>query len=64
MSDKDRYTTWKVPAGWNKIIEAWRDKHHEELEMRMVRSNSGAVLYILTKVMEDEGLLEKFEVKV
>lgn len=64
MSDRDRYTTWKVPAGWNKTIEAWREKHSEELEMRMVRSNSGAVLYILTKVMEAEGLLDDLPVKV
>ena len=64
MSDKWRYTTWKVPAGWNRIIEAWREKHHEELELRMVRSNSAAVLYILSRVMEKEGLLDMLEVEV
>jgi len=58
LSDKDRYTTWKVPAGWNRIIEAYREKHAEELEIRMVRSNSAAVLYILTQVMEAEELLD------
>ena len=62
MSDKGRYTTWKVPAGWNRIIEAWREKHHEELELRMVRSNSAAVLYILSKVMEAEGFIEELKV--
>ena len=58
MSDSGRYTTWKVPAGWNRLIEAYREKHAEELELRMIRSNSGAVLYILTRVMEAEGILD------
>jgi len=57
MSDLDRYTTWKVPAGWNRLVEAYREKHREELEIRGVSSNSAAVLYILTKFMEAEGLL-------
>ena len=64
MSDKGRYTTWKVPAGWNKIIEAYREKYAEELEVRMIRSNSGAVLFILSRVMENEGLLEELDIKV
>jgi len=64
MSDIKRYTTWKVPAGWNDIIEKWREKHREELEERMIRSNSAAVLYILTRVMENEGLLEELDIKV
>jgi hypothetical protein len=64
LSDKDSYTTWKVPAGWNRIIEAWREKHAEGLETRMIRSNSAAVLYILTRVMENEGILEELDVKV
>ena len=39
------------------MIEAYREKHREELEIRGVSSNSAAVLYILTRVMEAEGLL-------
>ena len=61
LSDLDRYTTWKIPAGWNKLVEAYREKHREELEIRGVSSNSAAVLYILTRVMESEGLLERVE---
>ena len=57
MSDKGRYTTWKVPAGWNDVIEKYREKYAYELELRMIRSYSATVLYILTKVMEAEGLL-------
>jgi len=57
LSDLDRYTTWKVPAGWNRLVEAYREKHREALELRGVSSNSAAVLYILTRVMEAEGLL-------
>ena len=57
MSDKGRYTTWKVPAGWNDVIEKYREKYAHELELRMIRSYSATVLYILTKVMEAEGLL-------
>jgi len=64
MSDLDRYTTWKVPTGWNKLIEAYREKHREELEIRGVNSNSAAVLFILTKVMEYEGLLEALGVSI
>jgi len=64
MSDLGRYTTWKVPAGWNHIIEKWREKHREELEIRGVNSNSGAVLFILTRVMEAEGFLVEPDVKV
>ena len=64
MSDLDRYTTWKVPAGWNAVIEAWREKHREELEIRGVSSNSAAVLYILSRVMEAEGLLEELDVSL
>jgi len=62
MSDLGRYTTWKVPAGWNALIEAWREKHREELEIRGVSSNSAAVLFILTRVMEAEGLLNKLPI--
>ena len=58
----DRYTTWKIPARWNALIEAYREKHHEALEMRGVSSNSATVLYILTQVMEAEGLLDKLDV--
>ena len=61
MSDVWRYTTWKVPAGWNELIEAWRTKHHDELVIRGVNSNSGAVLFILTRVMEAEGLVKPVE---
>ena len=62
MSDKGRYTTWKVPAGWNRLVETYREKHREELEIRGVSSNSAAVLFILTKVMEDEGILNKLPI--
>jgi len=61
MSDLNKYTTWKVPAGWNKIIETWREKHGDELIMRGVNSNSAAVLFILTRVMEADGLVEPFQ---
>jgi len=64
MSDKGRYTTWKVPAGWNRIIEVYRDKYAEELELRMIRSNSATVLYILSRVMEREGLLDELDIEV
>jgi len=60
MSDVLRYTTWKVPAGWNKLVEAWREKHREDLAIRGVLSNSAAVLFILTRVMEAEGLMDQF----
>jgi len=46
------------------VVEAYREKYREELEIRGVNSNSGAVLFILTKVMEAEGLLDEFDVKV
>lgn len=64
MSDLDRYTTWKVPVGWNRLVEAYREKHREALEIRGVNSNSGAVLYILTRVMEAEGLLDELDVSL
>jgi len=60
MSDLNKYTTWKVPAGWNRIVEAWRDKHRDDLVIRGVNSNSAAVLFILTRVMEAEGLMDPF----
>ena len=46
------------------MFEAYREKHAEELEVRMIRSNSGAVLFILSRVMENEGLLEELDIKV
>jgi len=64
MSDLDRYTTWKIPVGWNKLVEAYREKHREALELRGVSSNSAAVLFILTKVMEKEGLLKEAELSI
>ena len=62
MSKRYYYTTWKVPKRWNEVIEAWREKHREELEIRGVLSNSEAVLFILTRVMEKDGLLDPIEV--
>lgn len=64
LSDKGRYTTWKVPAKWNGLIEAYREKHKEAFGVRGVNSNSAAVLYILTRVMESEGLLNELEIEV
>ena len=61
MSDLDRYTTWKVPMRWGEIIKKFREKHKEDLILRGVTSNSGAVLFILTKIMEKEGLLDEFD---
>ncbi len=62
MSDLERYTTWKVPVGWNVLIEAWREKHKDELIIRGVNSNSAAVLFILAQVMEKEGLMDPLDV--
>jgi len=62
--DEKEYIQVKVPAGWNKLIEAYREKHREALELRGVSSNSAAVLYILSRVMVAEGLLEELDVVV
>jgi len=61
MVKKYYYTTWKIPKHWNDLIEAWREKHKEALELRGVDSNSGAVLFILSLVMEKESLMDPFD---
>jgi len=64
MSDLDRYTTWKVPKRWGEIIETWRERHREALTLRGMDNNSGAVLYILSKVMEAEGIIDPLDVSL
>jgi len=64
MSDLDRYTSWKVPKRWGEIIGQWRERHREELEIRGMDNNSGAVLYILSKVMEAEGIIDPLDVRL
>lgn len=59
----DRYTTIKIRKELGELLDEWIEMH-PELKLYGLDSRSGAIQFIVTRLVIQEGLIEESEINL